>query len=346
MNSLKNRLLIFSALFIFSGCATNPLGYENLLTVVSGNHSEAVTHTTNWLNTHQFLVVDRWVTEDLGALYSTPETFNKQRGRMLSMAQKAGASLVVLVQVSKEPTEQENLSLNSDDPFFQNIEVEIQVMNAETATIEYSGKARDSSSLAKSDELIIKLTTLALQKAFTVPSQESPHRGTVPQEKIQGELPQFYSSLSKERTAESFPDPQLSKADSTVNPDITKALVAPEPEKQRKEEVAPFASNTDNEVVDSKLRATPSSTLEDETSSDNASIGLHVASGTLSLLYTPCKLAYAVLGGIFGGFAYVITAGNEVVAHTVWNASLQGTYWLSPEHVSGEAPIFFQGPQR
>ena len=166
------------------------------------------------------------------------------------------------------------------------------------------------------------------------------------EEKKKREQVQFYSSPSKEKTAESSPDPQRSEATSTVNPDISDALAHPDFEKQKNEEVDAFTSPTDREVVDSQIQTTPSSTLEGGSSSDNASIGLHIASGALSLLYTPCKLAYAVLGGIFGGFAYVITAGNEEVAYTVWNASLQGTYWLSPEHVNGETPINFQGPPK
>ena len=116
MNLFKNRLLIFCAWYMFAGCATNFTDHERRLTVVSGNHSEAVNHTTDWLNSHNQLVVDRGVIEKLGTLHSTPETFDKQQAQMLSMAQKAGASVVVLVQVNENLSEEENLSFVSGKP--------------------------------------------------------------------------------------------------------------------------------------------------------------------------------------------------------------------------------------
>ena len=69
--------------------------------------------------------------EEFGAFPSSPKTINKQQGQMLSIAQKAGASLVVLVQVKENSSEQRNHSLNSDDPSVQKIEVEIQGINVE-----------------------------------------------------------------------------------------------------------------------------------------------------------------------------------------------------------------------
>jgi len=72
-------------------------------------------------------------------------------------------------------------------------------------------------------------------------------------------------------------------------------------------------------------------------------LGLQIASGALSLLYAPVKIVYAGLGGLMGGLAYVVTAGNEQVAQSVWDASLHGTYWLTPGHLQGNEPVHFKG---
>ena len=295
MSAFSYRLLIFCLWGIFTGCATNPIGHESLITVVSGNHVEAVDYATRWLNGHKFLVVDRWVDKEFSTLPSNPGMMNTQQAQMLSMAQKTGASLLVLVLVNEKPTEQRNLSSNLDDGFSQP-EVEIQGMNAETATLEYGSKAWNSTPLTKSDGLIINLTTAALQKAFNIPSQAPP-------------------------------PPKAARPG----------------EKHRKETVTPQTTTTKNGTVDSQVLTAPSNSLKNGTSSNEPSLGLQLASGALSIIYAPCKLAYATLGGIVGGFAYALTAGNEEIAHTVWNASLQGTYWLSPEQVRGDTPIYFLG---
>lgn len=74
-----------------------------------------------------------------------------------------------------------------------------------------------------------------------------------------------------------------------------------------------------------------------------SSLGLQVASGALSILYTPVKVVYAGLGGIIGGLAYVVTAGNDRVAQSIWGVSLEGDYWVTPAHLEGNKPLHFQG---
>ena len=36
-------------------------------------------------------------------------------------------------------------------------------------------------------------------------------------------------------------------------------------------------------------------------------------------------------------------AGNEPAAQSVWDASLQGTYWVKVKHLPGEEAIHFKG---
>ncbi|MHB8381472.1 MAG: hypothetical protein ACYDC3_03910 [Candidatus Binataceae bacterium] len=63
-----------------------------------------------------------------------------------------------------------------------------------------------------------------------------------------------------------------------------------------------------------------------------------------NLFYIPAKLVYAVLGGIGGGAAFLLTAGNTQTANTIWRSSLGGDYVLTPQMVAGQEPINFSGP--
>ena len=63
-----------------------------------------------------------------------------------------------------------------------------------------------------------------------------------------------------------------------------------------------------------------------------------------NLLYIPAKLVYALLGGIVGGGTYLITAGNQQAANTVWRSSLGGDYVVTPQMLAGQQPINFSGP--
>jgi hypothetical protein len=69
--------------------------------------------------------------------------------------------------------------------------------------------------------------------------------------------------------------------------------------------------------------------------------------GALSVLsnigYMPAKSIYAVVGGLTGGIAYACTAGNYETASNIWEASLGGTWALSPGMLRGEEGIYFAG---
>lgn len=63
-----------------------------------------------------------------------------------------------------------------------------------------------------------------------------------------------------------------------------------------------------------------------------------------NVLYIPAKLLYAIFGGLGGGAAWLLTAGNTQTADTIWRSSLGGDYVLTPQMVAGEEPINFSGP--
>src|SRR5512145_1466187 len=59
--------------------------------------------------------------------------------------------------------------------------------------------------------------------------------------------------------------------------------------------------------------------------------------------YMPAKLIYATFGGMTGGLAYGLTAGDFQTAETIWGTSMGGTYVLTPRMLQGEDPIAFAG---
>jgi hypothetical protein len=63
-----------------------------------------------------------------------------------------------------------------------------------------------------------------------------------------------------------------------------------------------------------------------------------------NVLYIPAKLTYAILGGIVGGGTYLVTAGNQQAANTVWRSSLGGDYVVTPQMLAGQQSINFSGP--
>jgi hypothetical protein len=63
-----------------------------------------------------------------------------------------------------------------------------------------------------------------------------------------------------------------------------------------------------------------------------------------NVLYIPAKLVYAILGGLVGGGTYLITAGNQQAANTVWRSALGGDYVVTPQMLAGQQPINFSGP--
>jgi hypothetical protein len=57
----------------------------------------------------------------------------------------------------------------------------------------------------------------------------------------------------------------------------------------------------------------------------------------------PTKFVYATLGGITGGFAYVLTGFNYELARGIWVPSTGGDYVVTPSMLKGEEPVYFSG---
>ena len=89
----------------------------------------------------------------------------------------------------------------------------------------------------------------------------------------------------------------------------------------------------------------PVSLLADASSASSAEegTGMKVAGWAATVPYCLAKSTFAALGGIVGGFAYVLSGGNPETAKAVWTTSILGTYIIRPEHLRGEEPIHFLG---
>lgn len=71
--------------------------------------------------------------------------------------------------------------------------------------------------------------------------------------------------------------------------------------------------------------------------------GYGVGAFFTNLIYMPTKFVYATLGGVTGGFAYVLTGLNLDVAKRIWVPSTGGDYVVTPAMLKGEEPIYFSG---
>ena len=88
----------------------------------------------------------------------------------------------------------------------------------------------------------------------------------------------------------------------------------------------------------------PVAMAEDEDGHQYATdFGLGLGAIIGNLVYMPTKFVYSTLGGITGGFAYVLTGFRMDVAKAIWVPSMGGTYVLTPSNLTGEDPIYFSG---
>jgi len=63
-----------------------------------------------------------------------------------------------------------------------------------------------------------------------------------------------------------------------------------------------------------------------------------------NVVYLPLKLVYAGTGGLVGGLAYMVTAGDEAAFFGVWNAAGRGTYLITPGMLDGNEAVHLVGP--
>ena len=86
------------------------------------------------------------------------------------------------------------------------------------------------------------------------------------------------------------------------------------------------------------LQASP---VRAESSGSNAGWGS--AAAISSLVYGPVKMAYSVLGTVFGGIAWALSGGDTEVMTAVISPAVRGDYVITPSHLRGETPVEFIG---
>ena len=89
--------------------------------------------------------------------------------------------------------------------------------------------------------------------------------------------------------------------------------------------------------------ALPASAAAEETKRAGRDAGLGLATVVANIFYVPVKVGYAVVGGVTGGLAYAMSAGNTQAANKVWASSIGGDYVLSSDQVAGRQKIKFAG---
>lgn len=85
---------------------------------------------------------------------------------------------------------------------------------------------------------------------------------------------------------------------------------------------------------------------EGSTETTESQGGMGIASVLASIPYGVAKVCYALLGGIVGGFTWVLSGLDDKPAKKVWDASIRGDYVITPDHLRGEKPIRFVGLPR
>lgn len=74
-----------------------------------------------------------------------------------------------------------------------------------------------------------------------------------------------------------------------------------------------------------------------------SNVGYGAGSVLASCVYSPAKVAYALLGGLTGGLGFLLTGGNQDVANKIWTPSLRGTYVINPDMLKGKEQVQFVG---
>jgi hypothetical protein len=97
--------------------------------------------------------------------------------------------------------------------------------------------------------------------------------------------------------------------------------------------------------VAASLACAPASAVARESNSKEASadLGIGVVTALANIVYMPVKVTYGIMGGVTGGFAYVLSGANREVAEGVWVPSMGGDYVLTTDHMTGREQVHFNG---
>jgi hypothetical protein len=80
-----------------------------------------------------------------------------------------------------------------------------------------------------------------------------------------------------------------------------------------------------------------------ETKEAGNDFGIGMVTVLANVVYMPVKVVYGVMGGVTGGFAYVLSGANRDIADGVWVPSLGGDYVLTTDMMTGRDRVHFSG---
>ena len=348
----RNLIGLLGAFGVVLGCVGSPNGHEvyrkegfqitlpnpGTRVVVRGNHAEAVNQALRWFNDHQLLVVNRRVEQVRTVQESARRNNEERQAQVQAVARQVGATWVVFVQVDATPADP--VSMGSQP--LNMVVVNVQGVNVETGEVAFASKAWNAEPLPPSGSVVPDLTILALEKAWQkTTGSRSGQQEVATEINVEQKV-----ALMAPVTVESSSVPTATQpATVPLEPSGPLAVdqsVPVESTVTAREQVTVFTDPVPEEATPAP-GVTPPMADENSGTSEDPSLGLQIASGALSILYTPIKVVYAGVGGLFGGFVYLLTAGNEPAAQSVWDASLKGTYWLTPDHLQGNEPVRFKG---
>lgn len=98
-------------------------------------------------------------------------------------------------------------------------------------------------------------------------------------------------------------------------------------------------------LVALSLCLAPVARAQDKNGGENpaADIGLGVASFLCSVPYGAVKVSMAILGGVVGGFTYLLSGMDKRAAESVWYTTMDGDYLVTPDHLRGKKELRFTG---
>jgi hypothetical protein len=313
-------LQVLMAGALLAGCAGTPDGQVKLKGEGSGgsipppgtqvmilsNHKGVLNKTTQWFYDQGLTVIDQSRVEKELRDSAAQQAVGGGSLQIMNVARAVEADLVVSSYVGRKyvPGKRGSGAMTIAT-------VEVQGMKVQDGTVAFESKAWNSDPVAESEDIILNLASTALEQI--VHGEKAP--AAPPLMVVAKEQPRIASETAP--SAESAQEGEQSES-SAEHPDQL-------PHTRTIEEGAPIPEE------------------EPPAQEEEASMGLKLASGALSILYTPAKLVYAGLGGIFGGLAYVTTGGNAKASQSIWDASIKGTYWLTPDHLQGREQVHFKG---
>ena len=84
------------------------------------------------------------------------------------------------------------------------------------------------------------------------------------------------------------------------------------------------------------------SSVEQSDDQDHSAM-TYVGSVGASALYFPAKLLFAAGGAVTSGVAYLVTLGDSSPSQSIWTASVEGDYVVTPRMIEGHDDVDFVG---